>query len=126
MIVESEIKSLKEEQVKLKDETVESSNCYLPKLYFCAMFIGSKGSGKTYSLVSLLKHYEKSSILDKKGRKHIMRTILFCPTGNSDFNKIYTTLESLDQEKDIILEYTDDLLLSVLDDIKNEGEEIKE
>ena len=34
MIVESEIKSLKEEQVKLKDETVESSNPYLPKLYF--------------------------------------------------------------------------------------------
>ena len=33
--------------------------------------------------------------------------------------------DSLDQEKDIILEYTEDLLLSVLDDIKNE-EEIKE
>jgi len=48
-----------------------------------------------------------------------MRTILFCPTGNSDFNKIYTTLDSLDQEKDVILEYTDDFLLSVLDEIKN-------
>jgi hypothetical protein len=73
------------------------------------MFIGSKGSGKTYSLVSLLKHYEKSSLLDKKSRKHNMRTILFCPTGNSDFNKIYTTLESL-EEKDIILEYSDEKL----------------
>ena len=126
MIVESEIKSLKEEQVKLKDETVESSNPYLPKLYFCAMFIGSKGSGKTYSLVSLLKHYEKSSILDKKGRKHVMRTIVFAPTATSDFNKIYTTLESLDQEKDIILEYSDEKLLEVLDQIKGEEEEIKE
>jgi len=90
------------------------------------MWIGAKGTGKTYSLVSLLKHYEKSQILDKKGRVHKMRTILFCPTGNSDFNKIYTTLDSLDQERDIILEYTDDLLLSVLDEIKNEEEEIKE
>ena len=81
MIVESEIKSLKEEHVKLKDESVESNNPYLPKLYMCAMFIGSKGSGKTNSLVSLLRHYEKSSILDKKGRKHKMRTILFAPTG---------------------------------------------
>ena len=126
MIVESDIKSLKEEQVKLKDESVESNNPYLPKLYMCSMFIGSKGSGKTYSLVSLLRHYEKSSILDKKGRKHTMRTILFCPTGNSDFNKIYTTLESLDQEKDIILEYSDEKLLEVLDNIKNEEEEIKE
>ena len=126
MIVESEIKSLKEEKVNLKDETVESNNPYLPKLYMCSMFIGSKGSGKTYSLVSLLKHYEKSSLLDKKGRKHIMRTILFCPTGNSDFNKIYTTLESLDQEKDVILEYSDEALLNVLDNIKSEEEEIKE
>ena len=125
MIVESEIKSLKEEKVKLKDETVESNNPYLPKMYFCSMFIGSKGSGKTFSLVSLLKHYEKSSILDKKGRVHKMRTILFCPTGNSDFNKIYTTLESLD-ENDIILEYSDEKLLEVLDQIKREEEEIKE
>ena len=119
-------KSLKEEQVKLKDESVESNNPYLPKLYMCSMFIGSKGSGKTYSLVSLLRHYEKSSILDKKGRKHQMRTILFAPTGMSDFNKIYTTLETLDQEKDIILEYSDEKLLEVLDNIKSEEEEIKE
>ncbi len=70
MIVESDIKSLKEEQVKLKDESVESNNPYLPKLYTCAMFIGSKGSGNVYSLVSFLRHYEKSSILDIKGSKH--------------------------------------------------------
>ena len=55
-----------------------------------------------------------------------MRTILFAPTGMSDFNKIYTTLETLDQEKDIILEYSDEKLLEVLDNIKNEEEEIKE
>ena len=126
MIIESDIKSLKEEKVNLKDETVESSNVYLPKLYMCSMFIGSKGSGKTWSLVSLLKHYERSAILDKKGRKHIMRTILFCPTGNSDFNKIYTTLESLDQENDVILDYSDDKILNVLDQIANEEKEIKD
>jgi hypothetical protein len=72
-----------------------------------------------------LKHYEKSTLLDKKGRKHIMRTILFCPTGNSDFNNIYTTLESLDQENDIILDYSDDKLLEVLDNIANEEKDIK-
>ena len=125
MIVESEIQALKQEKVILKDETVEISNPYLPKLYFCSMFIGSKGSGKTWSLVSLLKHYEKTTILDKKGRVHKMRTILFCPTGNSDFNKIYTTLESLDQENDIILDYSDDKLLQVLDDIAGEEKILK-
>ena len=59
MIVESEIKSLKEDHVKLKDESVESNNPYLPKLYMCAMFIDSKGSGKFHYwdiLVSLLRH----------------------------------------------------------------------
>ena len=54
-----------------------------------------------------------------------MRTILFCPTGNSDFNKIYTTFRFTRPRKRYYLEYTEDLLLSVLDDIKNE-EEIKE
>jgi hypothetical protein len=53
----------------------------------------------------LLRHYEDSPIVDKKGRIHEMRTILFCPTGNSNFNSIYKSLKTIDQEKDIILEY---------------------
>ncbi len=34
-------------------------------------------------------------------RKYILG--LLCPTGNGDFNKIYTTLESLHQEIDIYI-----------------------
>ena len=55
-----------------------------------------------------------------------MRTILFCPTGNSDFNKIYETLESLDKENDIILDYSDERLLDVLEQIAMEEKEIKD
>ena len=126
MIVESLINGLKEEPIKLKDETVESDNPYLPKLYMCGIWVGAKGTGKTWSLVRLLKHYESSNILDKKGRKHTMRTILFCPTGNSDFNKIYETLDSLDKENDVILDYSDEKLLDVLEEIANEEKEIKD
>ena len=54
----SEKGNLKQEHVKLKDETVKSKNPYSPTLYFCAMFIGLKGSGKTRFLCSLLKHYD--------------------------------------------------------------------
>ena len=126
MIVESIIKGLKDEPITLKDETVESTNPYLPKLYMCGIWIGAKGTGKTWSLVKLLKHYEESSIIDKKGRSHEMRTILFCPTGNSNFNTIYKSLKSLDQENDIILNYSDAVLLDVLDQIAKEEEEIKE
>ena len=83
MIVESFIKGLKDEPKTLKDETVESTNPYLPKLY--VWYIDwAKGTGKTWSLVTLFKHYEESPIIDKKGRRHEMRTILFCPTGNSN------------------------------------------
>jgi hypothetical protein len=42
----------------------------------CGIWIGAKGTGKAWSLVKLLKHYEESSITDKKGRSHEMRTIL--------------------------------------------------
>ena len=125
MITESIIKGLKNEPIKLKDETVESTNPYLPKLYFCGMWIASKGMGKTYSLCELLRYYEKSSIVDKKGRKHEMRTILFCPTGNSDFNKVYESLESLNKE-DIITDYSDDKLFDVLNQIEQEEKEVKE
>ncbi len=85
-----------------------------------------KGTGKTWSLVRLLKHYEDSPIIDKKGRKHEMRTILFCPTGNSNFNTIYKSLKSLDQENDVIVNYSDSTLLTILEQIAQEEEEIKE
>ena len=124
MIVESLIKGLKDEPITLKDETLESTNPYLPKLYMCGIWIGAKGTGKTWSLVRLLKHYEESPIIDKKGRRHEMRTILFCPTGNSNFNTIYKSLKTLDQENDVILNYSDSTLLSVLEQIAQEEEEI--
>ncbi len=63
----------------------------------------------------------KPQLLIKKGRSHEMRTILFCPTGNSNFNTIYKSLKSLDQENDIILNYSDSTLLEA-----QEEEEIKE
>jgi hypothetical protein len=66
MIVESVIKGLKDEAITLKDETLESTNPYLSKLYKCGIWIGAKGTGKTWSLVRLLKHYEDSAIIDKK------------------------------------------------------------
>ena len=37
MIVESVIKGLKDEPITLKDETLESTNPYLPKLYMCGI-----------------------------------------------------------------------------------------
>ncbi len=68
----------------------------------------------------MLRHYEEYSIVDKKDRVHEMRTICFCPIGNSNFNSIYKGLKTIDHEKDVILDYSDDKLLKVLDEIAQE------
>ncbi len=54
-------------------------------------------------------NYESSPIKDADGNILQIRTILFCPTGNSEANPVYKTLSSLDDD-DIILQYSDDQL----------------
>ena len=51
-----------------------------------------------------------------------MRTILICPTGNSDFTKIYMYI---DQEIDLRSYSSDDNLIEFLDNIANEEKDIK-
>ena len=53
------------------------------------VFSGSRGSGKTYSCIQLMRHFEK--------KKYIHRTFLLCPTRES--NDIYSNLKTL-QKKD--------------------------
>ena len=36
----------------------------LPKLWFCAMLVSSKGKGKTFSCVNLLQNYSDTGIVD--------------------------------------------------------------
>ena len=101
-----------------------SINENLPPCYFTSIFIGSKGSGKTYSLIKLLKNYEKYPIYDNEGHKLEMRVIVFCPTIMSTANPIYDSLKYLDED-DIIMEYTDGKLSEKLDEIEKEKEDIE-
>ena len=126
MITEHKLTGLDNEPIKTnKKPTPKSENSNLPPCYFTSIFIGSKGSGKTYSLVKLLKNYEKYPIYDYEGHKLNMRIIVFCPTLNSAANPIYQTLNNLD-ENDIILEYADYKLLEKLDEIEKEKTDIEE
>jgi hypothetical protein len=114
MISEHNIKSLNDVELDYKiNKYPVPKNEYLPKLYFVSLFIGSRGSGKTYSAVQMLKKYEDS--FDKE----CQRIILFSPTISA--NPIYTSLKYLD-ESDIHTNYSDDLLVKVIDDIKAENE----
>jgi hypothetical protein len=126
MIEEIHLNGLNNEPVKTHKKTPPRSiNKDLPPCYFTSIFIGSKGSGKTYSLVKLLKNYEKFPIYDSEGHKLEMRIILFCPTAHSVANPIYETLKYLDED-DIILDYSDDKLLDKIQEIEEEKQKIEE
>jgi hypothetical protein len=126
MIIEQKLSGLNNKPIKVnKIPPPQSCNPNLPPLYFTLMCIGSKGSGKTYSIVKLLKSYEEYPIYDNDKNKLDMRVILFCPTGNSSANVVFKTLKYLDED-DIHLEYSDELLQEVLKNIEEEKNQIEE
>jgi hypothetical protein len=108
-----------------KKDPPRSINPDLTPLYFTAMFIGAKCSGKTYGLVKMIKNYESSPIKNSDGDTLPIRTILMCPTASSSANPIYTTLKSL-SEDDIILNYSDSILLDKIEEISEEKKQIEE
>ena len=108
MIQEIKLNGLDNKPIKTtKKPPPRSINNDLPPCYFTSIFIGSKGSGKTYSLIKLLKNYEKYPIYDSEGHKLDIRIIVFCPTVMSVANPIYET-----HDDDIVLEYSDSKLLN--------------
>jgi hypothetical protein len=95
-----------------------------PRMYFVCLAVGSRGSGKTFSIVKLLKQYEKFGIINQQTQeKTAQRVVLFSPT--IDANPIFNSLKYLD-DKDIITNYSDDKLVQVIADIKRENDETKE
>lgn len=124
MITETSLVNLDNKPLKVnKKKPPQSNNSDLPPLFFTSLFIGAKGTGKSYSLCKLLKFYENSDIIDNDGNKRQIRSILFCPTANSEANPVFKTLKSLDED-DIHTEYSDELLSEVLEQIKEEYETI--
>jgi hypothetical protein len=90
-----------------------------PKFYWVGLFVGARQSGKTYSLVQLLKHYEDCGVRDPNGALMDQRIILFSPT--VDANPVWGALKNLDPA-DIHDTFSDDLLQDVVADIKAEKE----
>ena len=120
MIVEKKLEGFNN---KLKFDKLNYPQCSCgkcPRFYWNMMNIGSRGSGKTYTVCQMIKHYEKHKIM-KDGTEYKLRTHLISPTIQA--NEIYQSLDSLDMEKDAHDEYNDDLLLNIIEDIKAEKKE---
>ena len=86
-----------------------------PRFFWNMMNIGARGSGKTYTIVQMIKHYEKNKIM-KDGTEYKLRTHLISPTIQA--NEIYQSLDSLDMDKDAHENYSDKLILDIIAGIK--------
>lgn len=126
MITEQRINTITDKLPKInKKQPPRSVNFDLTPLYFSALFVGAKNSGKTYGLVKMLHNYQQYKIYDSEGNELQQRIILFCPTANSNANPVYKTLKYLD-DNDIILDYSDEKLLEILKTIEDTKTEIEE
>jgi len=93
-------------------------NPHLPRLYFVGLFVGSRGSGKTFAIAKLLKMYERAGIVDDAtGQKVAQRVVVMSPT--FDANPVFSSLRHLDKD-DVVTNYSDAKLIKLIDDIKEE------
>jgi len=120
MIIEKKLKGFDNKLLYDKLNYPQCSCGACPRFYWNMLNIGSRGSGKTYTVCKMIKHYEKNKIT-KDGVEYKLRTHLISPTIQA--NEIYQSLESLDMEKDAHDDYSDQLILDIIEDIKAEKAE---
>jgi len=120
MIIEKRLKGFDNKLLydKLNYPQCECGVC--PRFFFNSLHVGSRGSGKTYTVVQMIKHYEKHKI-KRDGVEYKIRTHLISPTIQA--NEIYQSLDSLDMTKNAHDNYSDQLLLDIIKDVKAEKEE---
>jgi hypothetical protein len=122
-ITEEHLKNLTNVELNYKAKDYPKCKDHnLPKLYWLGLWIGSKNSGKTYSVCKLIRCYEKFG-LELKGEKVGVRTILISPTHEA--NPTYTALKSLDKS-DIHEHYSHAGFEAIIDDIKEQKEATQE
>lgn len=118
MIIEKKLDGFNNHKLvydKLNYPQCSCGKCF--QFYFNSLHIGARQSGKTYSVIQMIKHYENNKIM-RDGVEYKLRCHLISPTIQA--NQIYQSLESLDMKKDAHDDYSDTLLLNILDDIKAE------
>ena len=96
-----------------------------PFIFFSCLIVGSKNSGKSYAMTSLLKMFEENPIYDIRGNQLEQRIILFSPTALNESNIEFKNLKNLSTD-DIHLEYTDEILEEILIDIKQHIDQVNE
>jgi len=120
MIIEKKLKGFDNKLLYDKLNYPQCSCGACPKFFFNSLHVGARGSGKTYTVVQMIKHYEKHKII-RDGVEYKLRTHLISPTIQA--NEIYQSLDSLNMKEDSHDNYSDQLLLDIIKDVKAEKEE---
>jgi hypothetical protein len=120
-IKEIQIEAFKESINNSKLDYPKSNNNNLFNLFFNYLGVASRGGGKTYNTVKIIKEYEKSKMTSNDG-EHKLRTILISPTYDANKN-LWANLKSLD-ESDIYENYNEQILKEIIDDIKGIIDEV--
>ena len=121
-IQEINIDSFKDKINNSKLDYPKSNNKNLFNLFFNYLGVASRGGGKTYNTVKIIKEYENSIMYSKNGI-HKIRTILISPTYDANKN-LWSNLKSLN-ENDIYEEYNEKILKDIINDIKDIIDEIE-
>ena len=120
-ISEKDLDGFKDKINNSKLDYPKSDNNNLFNLFFNMMAVASRGGGKTYSAVKIIKEYEKSKMISGQG-EHKIRTILISPTYDANKN-LWGNLKSLN-ENDIYETYSEATLKAIIDDIKQIIDEV--
>lgn len=96
----------------------------LCSFFFRMASIGSSNTGKTYSICSYIKQYERYGVKDCEGEPMPVKTIWCSPTSFYSSNSIINTLKSLDEE-DIYEDVNEQVLIDIFNSIKAEKEAVK-
>lgn len=120
-IKEVQLEGFKEKINNSKLDYPRCENKDLFNLFFNYLGVASRGGGKSYNTVAIIKEYEKCKMFSGAG-EHKIRTILISPT--YDANKgLWDNLKSLD-ENDIYETYSESILSNIIDDIKGIIDEV--
>ena len=119
------IKHLDNKPPKFKPISVPQPKLpHIQKLFYCAVSVGQRGSGKTWSIVKMLLNQEKSGFYNKEtGGDCAIRHILFSPTISN--NPVFNSLRFLDDD-DKHNDYSEDKLADILEELRLEREHTKE
>ena len=123
-IREVELNTFKDKINNSKLDYPKSDNKDLFNLFFNYLGVASRGGGKTYSTVKIIREYERSLMKSGDGGKkiHKIRTILISPTYDANKN-LWANLKSLD-ENDIYETYSEAILKDIIDDIRGIIDEV--